>query len=71
MTLINFSIFHLESQPNQEQSISYCLEAVTILLPFLEQAPYTQQYFKVAMSVLQDWEFDVEDWFKEKGLWEE
>ncbi len=53
MTLINLAIYHLQSTPNRELSIKYAIEAVTILLPIVEAVPYTQNYLKQAVWVLQ------------------
>ncbi len=43
-TVINLSIFYLESMPNKEKSIALAIEAVEILLPVYEQMPYLENY---------------------------
>ena len=62
MTLINVAIYHVQSAPNRERSIRYALEALTILLPIVEDVPYTQNYLQSAMRVLQQgWDLSAED----------
>ena len=62
MTLINVAIYHVQSAPNRERSIRYALEALTILLPIVEDVPYTQNYLQSAMWVLQQgWDLSEED----------
>ncbi|MCC7210515.1 MAG: tetratricopeptide repeat protein [Candidatus Brocadia sp.] len=60
MTLNNLSIFYQASQPDKETSIKYAMEALEILAPFLEKAPYTQRYAQSARQVLQGWGVDIE-----------
>ncbi|MDE2216744.1 MAG: tetratricopeptide repeat protein, partial [Planctomycetota bacterium] len=60
MTLINLSIFYQKGQPDKDVSVQYAMEALKILTPFLEGAPYTQQYAQRARQVLQDWGVDIE-----------
>jgi hypothetical protein len=52
MTLINLSIFYLQAQPNQEQSIALAMEAIEIIQQFPE-VPRVQQYAGTAIQVLQ------------------
>ena len=60
MTLINLSIFYQKCQPDKDVSVQYAMEALKILTPFLEGAPYTQRYAQSARQVLQDWGVDIE-----------
>lgn len=62
MTLINIAIYHVQSAPDRDRSINYALEALTILLPIIEEVPYTQNYLKSAMWVLQQgWDLSEEE----------
>lgn len=60
-TLINVAIYHLHSAPNRERSINYALEAVLILLPIVENVPYTQNYLQTVVNVWQGWGLSMED----------
>jgi tetratricopeptide (TPR) repeat protein len=63
MTLINLGIFYIQAKPDKAQSVSLTVEALQILAPFLEKAPYTQRYADTAVQVLQYWEIDINDIF--------
>jgi tetratricopeptide (TPR) repeat protein len=60
-TLINLSLFYLQAVSHREKSISYAVETIKILLPFVEKVPFTQKYFETAMAVLQAWELSKEE----------
>ncbi|UJS19451.1 MAG: tetratricopeptide repeat protein [Candidatus Brocadia sp.] len=60
MTLINLSILYQKSRPDKEVSVQFAMEALTIVIPFLEKAPYTQQYALRALQVLRNWGVDIE-----------
>jgi Tfp pilus assembly protein PilF/regulator of replication initiation timing len=61
MTLINIACYYLQFSPNRERSLNYALEAVRILLPIVENAPYTQMYLQNAVGVLQAWGLSLEE----------
>ena len=61
VTLINLSIFYQKCQPDKDASVQYAMETLKILTPFLEGAPYTQQYAQGARQVLRDWGVDIEN----------
>lgn len=60
-TLGNFASFYQGSKPERERSIALALEAVKILLPFVERVPVTQKYFAKAMRVLKNWGMSEEE----------
>jgi hypothetical protein len=59
MALLNLSIFYLQAQPNQEQSIVLAMEVIQIALQFPE-VPVVQQYAGTALQVLQANGFDFD-----------
>jgi tetratricopeptide (TPR) repeat protein len=61
MTLGNQAIFYQESKPDKERSIALAIEAARIIQPFIEQAPYTLEYLKIAVAVLGNWELTDEE----------
>ncbi len=61
ITLINLSIFYLQSKPHQEESIKFVLEAIRILLPIVERIPYTQPYLQTAKAIMKAWGLSDEE----------
>ncbi len=53
MTLINLAAHHYQSEPNKQLSVSYSLEAITLIQPIVEAVPYTQSYLNSAIELLQ------------------
>ncbi|MBT7069492.1 MAG: hypothetical protein HN975_01215 [Anaerolineae bacterium] len=66
MTVINLSIFYLQSVPDKEKSVSLAKEAVEIIYPIHKEIPYLENYLKTAIQVLQANGVDLDDFFKEK-----
>lgn len=60
VTLINLSISYLQAVPEKEKSIAAAQEAIELLLPFYQQAPYLQKYREAAFGVLKENGVDVE-----------
>ncbi len=56
MTLGNMAIFYLEGKSDRERSIKLAREAVVIITPYVERAPYTRKYLEAAERVLAAWE---------------
>ena len=63
-TLINLGIFYIEPKHSKERSVAFAKEALDISRPFLEKAPYTQEYAQTADQILQHWEQS-----EKKGFW--
>ena len=59
--LINVAIHHSQFALDREHSIKCAMEAVMILRPIVENAPYTQKYLQTAISLLQRWGLNSED----------
>ncbi len=55
MILSNQALFYQANKPDKERSIALAVEAARIIRPFLEQAPYTEEYLKIALDVLKSW----------------
>ena len=60
-TCYNLSFFYKNSMQNQEQSVSYMIETVSILLPIAEKVPYVKPYLQRAMAVLKYWGLNDEE----------
>jgi len=56
MTLVNLAIFFLQDKPDRERSIELAQEAVKVITPYVERAPYTREYLEKAQAVLAAWE---------------
>ncbi len=56
VTLISMAIFFLQGKPDRERSIKLAQEAVKVITPYVERAPYTRQYLQIAEAVLAAWE---------------
>lgn len=57
----NLSLFYQREIPQREKSIGYAIEAMLILLPYIEKVPFTQRYMQTAMSVLRNWDLSDEE----------
>ena len=61
-SLINMSIYYLDFLPERKHSIEYAIEAIMILLPIVDDIPYTQSYLQKAVAVLrQGWGLSTEE----------
>ncbi|MEZ4883665.1 MAG: hypothetical protein R3E32_02920 [Chitinophagales bacterium] len=67
MTMVNLSVFYLQSKPDRKASVELAKEVVLIALQF-QQIPIVMQYAGTAVQVLQAWEVDVEGWLEEQGV---
>jgi tetratricopeptide (TPR) repeat protein len=61
MTTGNFAMFYQKSKPDKERSVELALEAVKILLPFVERVSAAQRYFAGAVAVLKNWGMSDEE----------
>lgn len=57
----NMAIFYQECKPEKERSIALAIEAVQIILPFVERAAYTREYLASALGVLKNWGMTEEE----------
>ncbi len=64
MTLINMSIFYLQSVPDKEKSVSLAIEVIKIGIEF-QQIPIVQKYMETAIQILQANGVDLDELFKE------
>lgn len=60
-SLQNLALFYQKKIQQREKSIAYAIEAIVILLPYVEEVPFTQEYFVKAWKVLQDWNLSDEE----------
>ena len=60
MTLINLSIFYLQAVPQREKSVALAQEAIELLRPFYQEAPYLEKYLATAFWVLRENGVNVE-----------
>jgi tetratricopeptide (TPR) repeat protein len=60
-TLANLAFYFYEYVPNREESLEYALETIEILLPIVDEVPFTQQYFQTAVSVSKRWGLSAKD----------
>ncbi|MFK7905360.1 MAG: hypothetical protein AB8B69_09560, partial [Chitinophagales bacterium] len=67
VTMVNLSIFHLQSQPDKKASVELATEVVVIALQF-QHVPIVMQCEQTAIQVLQAWKVDVEAVLKERGI---
>jgi len=57
----NLSWFYQSKIPNREKSVEYAIEVMTILLPYIESVPFTQEFFAKARNVLRNWNLSDEE----------
>ena len=67
MTMVNLSVFYLQSQPDRKASVELAMEVILIAIQF-QQVPAVMQDAGTAVQVLQAWEVDVEAVLKERGI---
>jgi len=60
-TLSNLAFYFYEYVPNREESLEYALETIEIVLPIMDDVPFTQQYFQTAVSVSKRWGLSARD----------
>lgn len=64
-TAINLSIFFVKSKPDKEASLVLVKEAIACLVPFLETALFTQNYFQIALRIVEVWGIEPEAFIQE------
>lgn len=57
----NLSVFYLQNIPNREESISYAIKAIKIILPNMQNVPSFNDHFQRAISVLRDWGLSADE----------
>lgn len=60
-TLSNLAYYFYKYVPNREESIEYALETIEIVLPILDEVPFTQQYCQTAVRVAKGWGLSAKD----------
>ena len=55
MVLINLAVYFQDNVVQREKSLDFAIEALIILLPYIEKIPFTQEYYNDAWSVLLNW----------------
>lgn len=60
-TLSNLAFYFYKYVPNRQESLEYALETIEILLPIVDEVPFTQQYFQTAVSVSKRWGLSAKD----------
>ncbi len=61
VNLSNLALFYQVKIQQREKSITYAIEAITILFPYLEQVPFTREHFARALNVLENWNLSDEE----------
>ncbi|MCD9187295.1 MAG: tetratricopeptide repeat protein [Pyrinomonadaceae bacterium] len=59
--LKNLALFYQDFIPEREVSIEYAIQVIIILLPYVENVPFTQEYFQGALNVLRNWNLSNEE----------
>jgi tetratricopeptide (TPR) repeat protein len=60
-TLSNLAFYFHTYVPNREKSIEYALDTIAVLLPIVEDVPFTQQYLQTAIGVAKRWGLSAKD----------
>jgi tetratricopeptide (TPR) repeat protein len=60
-TLSNLAFCFHTYVPNREKSIEYALDTIAVLLPIVEDVPFTQQYLQTAIGVAKRWGLSAKD----------
>src|SRR5688572_18041458 len=60
-TLSNLAFYFHTYDPNPEKSIEYALDTIAVLLPIVEDVPFTQQYLQTAIGVAKRWVLSAKD----------
>jgi tetratricopeptide (TPR) repeat protein len=54
-TLMNLAMFYQSPAPDREKSVASAIEAITLIIPFRQTVPATENYMQICLAVLMDW----------------